>query len=201
LPKPKRRDAIREGRQVAHLLSLDRRRRTPFDQAARAAAAEEAHRLLQVAFAARQRYPHEPELWALWKTAADHFHAAVAEAYPPGFWEDVERLRARDPAALEPVVRFLEQDPYFFRAGYTKEELIHWIKRLDLPPAYVARLHGVILSVVERHNRREFGSYVSLARKLDSPELRAELAQRLEHEDAAVRRRVRWMLNALEKRR
>src|SRR5438045_538714 len=140
--------------------------REPFDQAARAQAATEAHRVLNAAASARESYWHDADAWAAWEKAVEIFHAAVRAAYPPGFWEDVARLRAGDPAGLETAVAFLEQDPWFFGSGYVKADLLRYLKRFDLPPPYDDRLRRVILAAVDRPLRREFRHYCRLARKL-----------------------------------
>jgi hypothetical protein len=61
------------------------------------------------------------------------------------------------------------------------------------------RLRRVVVAAVDARDRRELRQYCRLARKVDSPELRKELSLRLLHDDAAVRRRSRWALDACEK--
>ena len=123
--------------------------------------------------------------------AASHlFHEAVAAAYPPGFWEAYERLGIGDSSGLATAVEFLEADPWFFRSGYTKAELIRCIGRLELPSATADRLRRVVLAAVDGRDRREFRRYCRLARKVDSPGLREDLTRRLQRDDPAVRRRA-----------
>lgn len=161
-----------------------------FDQDTRAERVRRVDDLLKAAVVSGDRELHS--------LAAEVFHKAVTAAYPPGFWEDFYRLRDGDPAGLERAVRFLEADPWFFRSGYVKADLLRFIKRTDLSPAYRRRLRRVLLAAVSHRDRREFRYYCRLARTLDDPELRQALAQRLTDSDAGVRRRARWMLEALE---
>ena len=60
-----------------------------------------------------------------------------------------------------------------------------------------ARLRRVVLAAVDRPDRREFRRYTRLARKVDAPELRQALEERLGAADPGIRRRARWVLEAL----
>jgi hypothetical protein len=115
---------------------------------------------------------------------------SVAPAY--------ELLRGGDVAELETIMRFLEIDPWFHGSGYLKENVITAIKPWMLSADDAKRLQYVCLSIVDRRDGREFRAFCSLARKVDAPELREALTQRLTHSDPHVRRRARWMLDALE---
>lgn len=124
-------------------------------------------------------------------------------AYPDRFWEDYQKLKSGDAAGLESAVRFLEADPYFFRSGYIKVSLIRGIKPPMLKPNDAKRLQNVVVSLVNRRDDRDFRAFCKLARKVDGPELREQLSQRLtsRNPDASpnldVRRRARWVLEAL----
>jgi hypothetical protein len=129
-------------------------------------------------------------------------------AYPPGFHRNLLKLRHGDPAAIEPCVQFLERDPHAHRTGYTKADIIRYLNRMELDEVIQSRLRKVILAVVDKADgRREFRSYCRLARKVDSPDLRTELQQRvvLKHvgyraeayDVARVKRHAQWVLDAL----
>ena len=51
--------------------------------------------------------------------------------------------------------------------------------------------------MVDNRDERDFREYCRLARKLDAPELREQLTQRVGQGDLDVRRRARWVLEAL----
>jgi hypothetical protein len=135
------------------------------------------------------------------RQAVEQWRTAVAQAYPPGFWDAFEALRrgTAGAAGLEAAVAFLEADPWFFRSGYVKADLIRWLTRpgVGLPPELVRRLTRVVVGAVEARDRREFRRYGRLARAVASPELRDALAQRLRHPDPGVKRRARWILESL----
>jgi hypothetical protein len=134
----------------------------------------------------------------LWRETVAAFRDAYVTWYPPGFDEARERLRCGDASGLEVVLRFLEADPYFFRSGYLKGDLIRCILRLDLSQSDAQRLCSVVLRVVDTANHYEFRWYRRLARKVDSPPLRRGLAERLDGRDPDARRRARWVLEALD---
>ena len=129
------------------------------------------------------------------------FWAAVRAAYPDGFWQTIgpryEHLAAGDAAAVELAVVFLEADPWFFRSGYVKADLIRRLQRLTLTPKLIDRLSAVVLAVVDGRDRREFRWYARLARRIDNSQLREALLERHKVTDPGVRRRAGWVLDAL----
>ena len=171
----------------------------PFDYSVQARAAVEAQEFFQRVVAACRLSHADPEAKAVIEASRRLYHTALGQAYPPGFWEDYERLRAGDPTGLESAVQFLEADPIFFRSGYVKQKLIRAIKTPMLTPEYVERLQQVVLAVVDRRYDRDLGSYRNLAWKVYSPYLRARLEQRVSDGTLSIRSRARWMLEELEK--
>ncbi len=125
------------------------------------------------------------------------YWASVARAYPVSFSRSQDRLRAGDSDGLEDAVDFLEADPIFDGTGWRKEYLIRLIRDVDVGAYHALRLQAIIVSVVDRRDGQEFRAYCRLARKVDAPELRAHLTQRLGSGDPNVRRRARWVLDAL----
>ena len=119
--------------------------------------------------------------------------------------ELIEKLGVRSAAYLrklgevDAAIKFLEKDEWEFGSGYVKADLIRLVKKLDLRPDQADRLRRVLLAVVDDRDRREFRAYCRLASKLDSEQLRNELALRLEGEDDGIRRRAQWMLHYLKK--
>ena len=118
-------------------------------------------------------------------------------AYPSGFWEDAEKLRGGDAAGLESAVCFLAADPIFFRTGYVKAWLIRAIKPPMLKSDDKKRLQDAILSRVDRRDDRDFRAFCRLAKKVDDANLREQLTQRADEGDFDVRRRARWVMEAL----
>ena len=172
----------------------------PFNYAERGRAVTEAHRLYNESFQLTKIFPRDPDLSEACTEAHRLWYAAIERAYLPGFEENVVRLRAGDAAGMEGAVSFLEADPLFYRTGYIKSKLIRYVKRPLLTPEYVRRLQQVVLAVVDKRDDRDFRAFCRLARKVDTPDLREQLTRRLTHEDPNVRRRARWVLEAMRQR-
>jgi hypothetical protein len=130
---------------------------------------------------------------------------AVAEAfalmYPDDFWDNLRALQAGDAAQVDPAIDYLEADPWHFRSGYVKEEILRYLPRHNLSFGQAQRLEVVLLRAVDVGDRREFRRSCRLARHLRSPELRRQLHARLRSVDHAVARRALWMLLAIRRPR
>ncbi len=178
------------------------------------------NRRLSVAYAAvaavRPARFASPQNWQAWQTAvsekyalykegvtlfAQHFSRTVIPAevsrYDWDFWRDMELLKGGDQSHMEQAITFLEADPWFHGSGYAKEDIVPALNRLPLPSGFATRLVSVVLNMVDRRNGREFRAYKQLACKVDNPELREQLARRVDEGDFDVRRRARWVLEAL----
>lgn len=143
------------------------------------------------------RFTH-PDQYVAHSAAAGWFHEMFRAMYPPAFWRSLDAVKSRDRAGLEPLMRFLEADPWCFRSGYVKADLIHAIIRLDLTEADKARLRRVVLRVVDDPVlRRELRSYAKLAVAVADPGLAESLEARLNVESWVIRANARWILDAL----
>ena len=160
-----------------------------------------------------------PQAWEAWKTAVSHhydIYKKYAYLFAPteplsedaaryrwdfrrgwDFRRDVELLRGGDHTKMEMAIAFLEADPWFQGSGYDKVRLIRYIKPAMLKPGHIKRLQGVVVSLVDRRDDRDFRAFCKLARKVDGPALREQLTQRLTSGDPDIRRRARWVLEAL----
>jgi hypothetical protein len=165
----------------------------------RAERVNKAERLLHETFRERDT---SREAFMRWRQAASDLHAALAAAYPPGFWEMMRRLPAGDADSVAAAVLFLEADPWFFRSGYLKERILRGLTGLYLSPSIAQRLQQVLVMVVQRRDRREFRRYCRLAGfvALHAPDLIDDLMQLRASADPGVRRRAEWMLAAIEMR-
>lgn len=168
----------------------------PFDYRERAQRAEEARLFLHNVVAQRGR-SRDPEALRNCQIARDAMYEALNQAYPPGFWDNFNGLKKGRQSALESAVCFLEADPWFFRSGYVKADLLHCIKRMDLSEDYRSRLQQVVLHAVLGRDRRELRSYRSLAAKIASADFCEALRDLTNHQDADVRRRAAWVMEIL----
>jgi hypothetical protein len=134
-----------------------------------------------------------------WAEAAELFHAAGAAMYPDEF-EDAMAGLAGTPApaqAAETAIVFLEADPWCFRSGYTKQEILRKLRRHPLTPEQKQRLANALLRYVDVGDRRELLDACKLARHHPTQELRSQLKSRLGSQDGDVARRALLMLNSI----
>jgi hypothetical protein len=130
--------------------------------------------------------------------AAGWFHEMFRAMYPSAFWRCVEAVRAGDRSGLEAVVRFLEADPWCFRSGYVKTDLITIVVRLQLDETEKARLRRVVLRFVDDPRpRRELRSYAKLARAVTDAALDENLTTRLLVADPVIRFNAQAVLDGL----
>jgi hypothetical protein len=118
-------------------------------------------------------------------------------AIPGGVRDTLRRLSLHEPRAIETAIQFLEADPWFHRSGYLKQKLCRQVKKAPLTEAQRSRLRQVVLDRVVGRDRREFRSYVQLARVVRDPQLVEQLEGLESLYSRGVSRRARWMLDAL----
>lgn len=145
-------------------------------------------------FAVRSTSPAADQAW---HEATAKARTAFRQMYPESFWSDIRALAAGDTTAIEPTLTFLESDPWCFRSGYIKAELMRYLSRVPLTARQQQRSEQILLHLVEVGDRREFGYACRLARAIDSATLRAELKHRLDSPDRSIRRRALQMIVSL----
>jgi hypothetical protein len=128
-----------------------------------------------------------------WKSACTKFHSHVSplDRYlVPACQQD----HYADAELLEFVVRILELNPWFFRSGYLKGELITRLKRSKMNEATKERLRRVALDAVNRRATREFKYYCRLATAIANDELIAALESASSGTTSSRSSRARMML-------
>ena len=154
-----------------------------------------------------------PQAWEEWKAAVGQRYAVYqkyadlyfrpqplspeAAQYSWDFWRDIELLRGGDHSQADSAIAFLEADPWFHGSGYAKVKMIRYLKPTLLPQSDITRMQAVVVAMVERRNGQDFRAFCRLARKVDAPALREQLTARLTAGDEGIRRRARWVLEAL----
>ncbi len=114
-------------------------------------------------------------------------------AFPGGLERQLELLKAQDTEAIEMAVRFLEADPWFFRSGYIKAELLGRLRTAPLNDDQLERLRRIVLDRIDGPGRREFRRYARFARRLDTPDFRAAVSDRVHSGDARTSRHATWV--------
>lgn len=144
-----------------------------------------------------RRQPHGPEHHA----ACREFHQAYDElAFPGGLQAGLERLKHDDPIAVETAIRFLDVDPFFFRSGYIKQEILRRLKSASLSPAMRVELERLILRSLEQGGTREFMAYARLAGALESRSIVQTLRLKSDHPHPEIRRRALHVLHVIQSR-
>ena len=148
---------------------------------------------------AEDRIHPEFTAWAIHERTAARRHEAEQAMYPPETGEAIARLRKGSRDDVEWALTFLEADPWCFRSGYLKEQLLRHLPRLELTTEERDRLIAVLMRHIDAGDRREFRSTCRAARRLDGPDIRAAVRQRLLAGDRGVQRRALWMWTALDR--
>jgi hypothetical protein len=85
--------------------------------------------------------------------AAVALRSAVEEFYAP-YEQVLAGVRAGRPDAIEEATRFLVADPWCFRSGYLKAELMHALANAALPDHVIPPLREVVLHrIIDRQPR------------------------------------------------
>lgn len=135
-----------------------------------------------------------------WKQACLTFHASFnALAFPGGLDRAMSLLPKNDPSIIEEAIRFLEVDPFFFRSGYIKSDLIKHLRHVSLNNDQKKRLQKVILARVYEKTRREFRWYCRLAKYVADVEVERQLVElTTEAGSALISRQAQWVLDQLK---
>jgi hypothetical protein len=160
-----------------------------------AAKIEELRSRLHAAFKVREQ---SPEKFAAWQEAARLLHSSYDTlAFPGGLHREFELLRVGDAGAIEMAVQFLESDPWYFRSGYHKADMLKWLGRHTLTNDQCARLRKIILGRVRGRSVREMRAYGKVASQINNPEFEAELREIAERSNRRAAGHAQMILNFL----
>ena len=124
------------------------------------------HAEIERAFAEEPRGPAHA-------AACTAFHREYnALAFPGGLEHFLERLKRLEPPAVEEAIEFLEAEPWFYRSGYIKEEIVRRLKKVAVTERQRNRLAAVVLRSTNVGTRRLSLHLARLARIVDSPTFR-----------------------------
>lgn len=137
-----------------------------------------------------------------WQKACEDFHGSYDKlAFPGGLAREFDLLDQLDPTAIEMALRFLEANPWFFRSGYHKQELLSRFRALPLNQDQLARLRAVILARINGCPVREMRAYCRLAPRVNTPEFEAELKQIAQRDNKSASRYANWAIQCIASRR
>jgi hypothetical protein len=143
-----------------------------------------------------------PEHTAAWQKAALAFRTEYDKlAFPGGLSREFDLLRVGDATAIEMAIRFLEANPWFFRSGYYKVDILKLLRKHSLSDEQRARLRKVILERVRDRPVREIRGYARFAPKVSTPEFEAEMTNIAENANRHAARHAQWVIDCLKSAR
>jgi len=143
-----------------------------------------------------------PEHTTAWREAALAFHTEYDKlAFPGGLMREFELLRAGDVTAIEMAIRFLEANPWFFRSGYYKVDILKLLRKHPLSDEQCARMRTVILERVRDRPVREMRAYARFAPKVSTPQFEAEITSIAESANRYAARHAQWVIDCLKSSR
>ena len=146
-----------------------------------------------------RRRSESPKNMAAWQEATRAFHAAYDKlAFPGGLNTEFERLRVGDATAIEMAIQFLEANPWYFRSGYHKANILKMLRKHPLSDDQFARMRKVVLERVGGRPVREMRAYVRFAPKVSTPEFEAEIVNIAENANREAARHAQWVLDCLK---
>ena len=161
-----------------------------------AATLRELYNQIKVSLVDRELDDEHHELWV---AACERFHSSFDRlAFPGGLERELDLLKRGDVQAVEMAVRFLEVDPWFFRSGYIKEEILLALRKVTLTDDQRERLREVIMDRINKGSGREFRRYCRLAKNLVNADFVTKVGRAMTSDDANASRRAGWVMHVLQ---
>jgi hypothetical protein len=135
----------------------------------------------------------------VWARAAREFNEACQEFYEP-YGAVMAGVRRGRVDAIEEAVRFLVADPWCFRSGYLKADLMHGLANTSLPCHVVEQLRGVVLQRITNPQPRLLRFAAQLASNVWSPRFERELQSAETHGSPAVQQAARSVIDGARQR-
>ena len=135
--------------------------------------------------------PRNPSLLREW-------HDALDRIWGPALGGAFARFRQGDISSIPVLVAFLEEDPFFFRSGYVKGEILQRLRPEQLTEKQIEQLRSVCLRAAKTCGRREYRRYCRLAVRLADLKF-AKSLEALTTDQGSVASRARMMLRYVAK--
>ncbi|HLJ91293.1 MAG TPA: hypothetical protein VKZ53_31130 [Candidatus Angelobacter sp.] len=149
----------------------------------------------QIKYAWARRHESD-EKWQAWHESCRLYYESYdALAFPGGLERALSLLRKGDPTGIEMAVRYLEDDPWYYRSGYLKGEMIQRLRQFPLGKDQRLRLQKVVITRIQDHRTpREFRWYCRLAAHLADKDFEQEIAVLTESRYHNHALHARWVL-------
>jgi hypothetical protein len=162
--------ARRDGREFRHYCHLARRVDSPTFRAQ-----------LRALINAPDPGAHRRAGWVLYACEhRDRFQPTPQPRYPSGLHKAYEQLRAGNRVGIDPVITYLETNPWLPRHLHTWEVLIGLLSEFELSQAQIQRLQQAALLAVDHLQGATWRYYALLAPQISSESFEAELRRREE---------------------
>ena len=133
------------------------------------------------------------------QTAIDEFNAQYEYlAFPGGLQNGLDALKDANTSIIPDCIAFLEADPWFFRSGYAKAEILRRLKNLPLTDVQRKRLLKIILQAVDYEIRSGFSDYARLAGVIHTPDFIEQIMTRTKYTDEIVSERARRVMHNIK---
>ena len=136
---------------------------------------------------------------AAWQEAARAFRESYDKlAFPGGLGREFELLSIGDAAAIEMAIRFLEANPWYFRSGYYKADILKILRKHSLSEDQCDRMRKLILERVRGRPVREMRAYARFSAKVSTPQFEAEIMDIAENANRHAARHAQLVLQCLK---
>ena len=129
-----------------------------------------------------------------WHDAAVAFQSAVEEFYAP-YKQVLAGVRAGRSDSIDEATRFLVADPWCFRSGYLKADLMHALANAALPDHVIPLLREVILHRISDRQRRLLRYAAQLAANVWDQAFETQI-MRLEQDGSPAEQRAAAQVSA-----
>ena len=148
---------------------------------------------------AARRRAEGPEQRTAAEEASRTFFARYDQlAFPGGLNSQFELLKAGSAEAIEMAIRYLEADPWYFRSGYHKADMLRLLRKHPLNEDQNSRLRRLILLRVRGRHVRETRDYCRFAPKVTNPDFEAEIRDIAAHSNRIASRHAQWVIDCLK---
>lgn len=115
-------------------------------------------------------------------------------AFPQyGLSEGIQRLKNQDQTAIDLWILFLATDPYFFRSGYIKADVLRYFKKINFTKQQVKDLKEVLIITIQKQ-RSLFRKYCLFAKYIYDEDLKRRLLELCQSADKNITNRAHEML-------
>ena len=133
-----------------------------------------------------------------------HKHACAAFneqfdqlAFPGGLEQAFSQLKNHNSSILPIALEFLQADPYFHRSGYTKEEILHHLKKFEFTDKQKNLFYDLLDRSIHHDQDRIFRAYAKLFPYVSTQAQQTKIKDLLKNADAKLAQRLEYICHLL----